>query len=261
MELFKRIASGIALAAVALGALWLGPPWLHVLALVALTGAAIEWWRLCARSEGMAGVLALVAGPVVYAASLWSSLAGAGLWVLGVVLALALGDLQRGKVAGWSAGGVFYLGLPAMAVAAILGPNGGGRDALLWLMLVIWAVDIGAYGAGRLIGGPKLAPRISPKKTWAGLVGGLTAAALVGFGLSQTLGAADMVVWPLILAIFLGICGQLGDLFASWVKRRFGVKDFGRLIPGHGGVLDRIDGLLAGAPIFVAASWVFGAPL
>ncbi|MHA1567394.1 MAG: phosphatidate cytidylyltransferase [Alphaproteobacteria bacterium] len=262
MELFKRTVSGVALVGAALAALWAGSPWLQGLALLALAGAGFEWWRLCARQEGWAGLIALGGGPVVFLiGSLAGAVGGLAVLVLGVVLALALSDLQGRRLGLWSAGGVLYLGVPAAAVAAILADGAGGRDALLWLMVVIWATDIGAYGAGRLIGGPKLAPRISPKKTWAGLGGGLAAAAGVGLGLSMVVGEGRALVWALFLAVILGIGAQIGDLFASWAKRRFGVKDFGRLIPGHGGVLDRIDGLLAAAPLYIVATWLFGTPL
>ena len=120
----------------------------------------------------------------------------------------------------------------AMAIAAI------------WILLVVWASDIGAYAAGRLIGGPKLAPRISPNKTWAGLIGGVLAAAVTSASFVATLDGADPGPASL-LGGALAIVAQAGDLVESWVKRRFGVKDTGTLIPGHGGLLDRVDALLA----------------
>ena len=231
MELVKRSVSGVVLAGAALAALWTGFPWLHGLTLLALAGAGFEWWRLCARQEGWAGLTALAGGPLVFLICSWvGAVAGPAVLVLGVVLALALGDLQGRRLGRWSMVGVLYLGVPAAAVAAILADQDGGRDVLLWLLVVIWATDIGAYGAGRLIGGPKMAPRISPNKTWAGLGGGLMAAAGFGLGLSLVLGESEAIVWALLLAVILGISAQIGDLFASWTKRRFGVKDFGRLI-------------------------------
>lgn len=131
-----------------------------------------------------------------------------------------------------------------------------GRANLLFLVLLIWASDISAYLVGRVLGGPKLAPRISPGKTWSGAVGGVVAAILVGFGaawqLSST-GGAGMIV---AVSVVFCVIGQLGDLAESLVKRRFGVKDSGSLIPGHGGLLDRLDALLAVAPF--AALLAFG---
>jgi phosphatidate cytidylyltransferase len=115
---------------------------------------------------------------------------------------------------------------------------------LLWIIGIVWATDTAAYFAGRPIGGPKLAPRISPNKTWAGLAGGVLASAAIGvvFALSTSILTPWLVVF---ISAGMAVVEQAGDLFESWVKRRFGVKDSGTLIPGHGGVLDRVDGLLA----------------
>ena len=148
--------------------------------------------------------------------------------------------------------GFFYIALSVAALAWLrTGP--GGRPALIFLLAVVWCSDIGAYLAGRLIGGRKLAPIISPGKTWSGAAGGLLAAVAGGEVVAMLwhghLAAAVMA------AIVLGIASQLGDLLESGVKRRFGVKDSGRLIPGHGGLLDRLDGLMAAA--VVAGGWVW----
>jgi len=115
-----------------------------------------------------------------------------------------------------------------------------------WAMALVWACDIGAFFAGRSIGGPKLAPRLSPNKTWAGLIGGTIAAGALGLALHATAGL------PLALALcspVLAVLAQLGDLYESWLKRRAGVKDSGNILPGHGGVLDRLDGLVPVAPV------------
>jgi phosphatidate cytidylyltransferase len=121
-----------------------------------------------------------------------------------------------------------------------------GRGPLLWVLFLVWATDSGAYFAGRAIGGPKLAPRISPKKTWAGLAGGMLAAALVGWAMQNGVMPG---AWRLAAAsAALAVVAQAGDLAESGLKRYFGVKDSSQLIPGHGGVLDRLDGLLAVAP-------------
>jgi phosphatidate cytidylyltransferase len=123
-----------------------------------------------------------------------------------------------------------------------------GRANLLFLMLLIWASDIGAYLVGRLVGGPKLAPRISPGKTWSGAVGGIGAAILVAWGAEWALPTGGGAVWFTSMAVVLCVVGQIGDLAESGAKRHFGVKDSGSLIPGHGGLLDRLDALLAVAP-------------
>jgi phosphatidate cytidylyltransferase len=120
---------------------------------------------------------------------------------------------------------------------------GEGLQTLFWVLALVWAVDTGAYFAGRAIGGPKLAPRISPNKTWAGLGGGVAAALLVGIAAAALTGAKAL---PLaFISAGLAFVEQAGDLMESAIKRRFNAKDAGRLIPGHGGLLDRVDGLIA----------------
>lgn len=143
------------------------------------------------------------------------------------------------------AGGVVYCGLPVLALV-VLRREEAGLVLALWAMSLVWATDIGGYVAGRAIGGPKLAPRISPSKTWAGLLGGVALAAALGATLHAQAGL------PLRLAAatpLLAILAQLGDLYESTLKRRAGVKDSGRILPGHGGVLDRLDGVVPVAPV------------
>ncbi|MBW4330895.1 phosphatidate cytidylyltransferase [Stakelama sp. CBK3Z-3] len=142
------------------------------------------------------------------------------------------------------AAGLIYVGLPVLALLAIRAQDRGLLLAF-WTMALVWACDIGAYAAGRSFGGPKLAPAISPNKTWSGLIGGMAAA---------TLFAALLTHWglsPYMVAItpLLAIAAQIGDLYESWLKRRAGVKDSGTMLPGHGGFLDRLDGLVPVAPL------------
>ena len=131
-----------------------------------------------------------------------------------------------------------------------------GWQSVIWLLLIIWAVDIGAYFAGKTIGGPKLAPRISPKKTWAGLIGGTATAGLVSWLAGGALEVANDPVL-LLAGVGLGLWSQVGDLIVSQVKRHFGVKDSGAIIPGHGGVLDRIDSLLFTLPVMAIVLWLW----
>jgi len=132
-----------------------------------------------------------------------------------------------------------------------------GRDTLFWLLLLVWATDIGAYAAGRLIGGPLLLPVVSPKKTWAGLVGGVVSAGLVGLGVGLAL-SLPHPAWLAVASGVLAVVAQAGDLMESWVKRRWGVKDSSNIIPGHGGLLDRVDGLLAAALAVALATLASG---
>jgi phosphatidate cytidylyltransferase len=164
---------------------------------------------------------------------------------------------------GWRLAGMCYAAVPCASVIwlreySFAGKADGGACALLYLLLVVWATDIGAYFAGRQFGGPKLAPTISPKKTWAGLAGGMTAAMLVG-GIAHSVTPFPGSLWLcIIMGGVLAVISQAGDLFESWVKRRAGAKDSGTLIPGHGGLLDRIDGLLFAAPVFAWALAIAG---
>jgi phosphatidate cytidylyltransferase len=144
------------------------------------------------------------------------------------------------------AGGILYVALPVLALMVLRETPGQGLLLTFWAMALVWACDSGAYFAGRAIGGPKLAPQISPNKTWAGFVGGVVTAGVFAGVL------VALFELPLVLAVatpFLAVLAQLGDLYESNLKRRAGVKDSGNLLPGHGGVLDRLDGLVAVAPV------------
>lgn len=223
-------------------ALWLGGIafWLVCAALALgvlrewgmLMGAAIERRRLLlfALSVPLAIMGPLAAGPDFFA--------------LGLIAAAAIFALVVTRNP-WLAGGIVYAGLPALALVLIRDQPRGLLFGL-WALGLVWLCDIGAYFAGRFIGGPKLAPAISPNKTWAGLIGGIAAAGLLGAVLHAGYGL------PLRLALatpLLAMVAQGGDLFESWLKRRAGVKDSGNLLPGHGGLLDRLDGLVPVAPL------------
>lgn len=151
---------------------------------------------------------------------------------------------------GWKVGGFLYALAPALALLWIRDRAPQGFELLIWVFIVTWATDIGAYFAGRAIGGPKLAPRISPNKTIAGLVGGALSAGLAGYAW------AEFTALPAILGLlapFFAVASQGGDLFESWMKRRAGVKDSGTFLPGHGGAMDRLDGLVVVAVLTALA--------
>lgn len=147
----------------------------------------------------------------------------------------------------WQGAGILYILLPCISLIA-LRERDHGLTIILWMLAVVWATDIAAYFAGRSIGGPKLAPGISPNKTWAGLIGGIVAASLAGF-IAALLVSSPNTGWIIVLSGLLAVVAQAGDLLESSLKRYFGIKDSGTIIPGHGGLLDRVDGVMTTAPI------------
>ena len=157
----------------------------------------------------------------------------------------------------WQPFGLVYVLVTCSALLWLRLDDVWGLATIYWLFSLVWATDIGAYLSGMTIGGPKLAPRISPKKTWAGLIGGMTSAGIVGAVAASMLDIENMISLALISAA-IGGASQGGDLFQSWVKRTFAVKDSSQLIPGHGGVWDRVDGLLVAA-LVIATINAFGA--
>jgi phosphatidate cytidylyltransferase len=245
-ELVTRILSALVLAAVAAGAT-LVSPWTFLLLLIA--GAGImswEWGRLV-RGEGF-DPIAIVA--TLGAAAVLSLIAlgrpGLALAALAVTAA-AIGAIGLGtRHPGWSLAGFLYAALPLGALVWLRGDPVLGAASVLYVLSVVWATDSASYAAGRLIGGPKLAPSVSPNKTWSGFVVGIFAPALIGFAFAAWLGGTSGVRLALV-SIALALACQMGDLAESAVKRRFGTKDMSAVIPGHGGLLDRIDGLLFAA--------------
>jgi phosphatidate cytidylyltransferase len=161
--------------------------------------------------------------------------------------------IARGWGAAWYLGGFVYALVPALALLWVRERDAHGLDLLLWVFIVTWSTDIGAYFAGRRFGRRKLAPTISPGKTVEGLYGGIAAATLLAgaWALATRLGVALLALAPV-----LAIAAQAGDLFESGMKRRAGVKDSGSWLPGHGGILDRLDGLVPVAVLTAAAQLV-----
>lgn len=257
-KLALRIVSSLILIPVIAAVIWLGPPVYDVLILLCGIVVAYEWRRLCGEAVSSPPSLGLFVSIVatILAASQLRPLYGVAVCGAGTLTVFAVTAVIRREAAAWLAIGALYLGLSGIAFIAIAHDPAWGRETLAMIVVVVAATDTGAYFTGRAIGGPKLAPRISPKKTWAGLIGGGLCAALAGLGLSQFLG------FPAGLGTALGaalaVISQLGDLFESAVKRRFGVKDSGGIIPGHGGLFDRVDGHLAAACAVAAAHWATG---
>lgn len=256
-----RVVTGLVLIAVALTAVWLGGPAFTALIAAATLVMFAEWSVMMGLGRGvrLAG-LALLAGVMLLMSlvsageALMTLAAGAGL------LGLFAGRMHKGSGL-WTAAGILYAGLPAVALIWLRGLS-LGLPATVLLLVCVWATDIAAYFTGRAIGGAKLAPSISPNKTWAGAVGGVVGAMAVCGGLATwylaSIAGQGAIKFVGIAGVF-AVLSILGDLFESWLKRRAGVKDSGTLLPGHGGVMDRLDGLvpvaIAGAALFAVTGW------
>jgi phosphatidate cytidylyltransferase len=241
--------SGAVLAPIPLAAIWFGEPWLAALAVLAGGLMAWEWGRLC-QGRAWSGSGKLLIGIVAAAVIVGASRGVVDGVVVAAVGATLVWMLAAGRKEGepvWLAFGPIWIGVPCVLLLWLSRPENAGRATVLWLFAVVWATDIGAYVFGRAIGGPRLAPRWSPNKTWAGLIGGVACAGIVGWATTLILNGVPAL--PLVAASAgLAIVEQFGDLAESVAKRRFGVKDSSGLIPGHGGLLDRLDGLLAAIP-------------
>ena len=245
-EMVKRIGSALVLAAVALGAV-VASPWTFVVLVIA-AGATIAWeWGRLVRGGGWDAIALLQAAGVAAVAisrhprpsrpRAWSSCLRR--------YRHRLVSVSTGRLV-WSLLGLAYAALPAWALVWLRSDETLGVAALLYLFAVAWTTDTASYFAGTLIGGPKLAPRISPHKTWSGLIIGALTPALIGYAFALVLKGTSGLRLALVSIVIAAAC-QIGDLSESAVKRRFGTKDMSHLIPGHGGLLDRIDGLLIAA--------------
>ena len=254
-QLGARVVVGVLLIVVALAALWAGGFGFGALVAVAVLLMFAEWAQMFRLPRGLR-----LAGLVVLAGSVMLTIIGQPLMAI-AALATGAGILGLGARpyvqarASWVAIGLLYAGMPAIALIWLRGTQYGLALTLLTLVTV-WATDIFAYFSGRAIGGPKLAPAISPNKTWAGLIGGMAGSALTIWLVYGYLdGRIDVppvpVLWLVVLAPVLAVVAQAGDFYESWLKRRVGVKDSGNLLPGHGGIMDRLDGLV---PVAVVAA-------
>ncbi len=201
----------------------------------------------------------IIAGAVM-AIMVLSALALGGMFFIALVMLCALQMIREwdsitlNENIMWRLIGLVYVAIPCACLLWIRSQADGGF-LVLTLLLAVWATDIGAYFAGRIIGGAKLAPAISPNKTWAGLGGGMIAAALITMIATSFSPYPKSIGSAVAVGLAIAVLGQVGDLFESWLKRRAGVKDSGSLIPGHGGLLDRIDGLILTTPLFALLVW------
>lgn len=257
-KLALRVVSSLILIAVIGAVIWLGPPAFDLFILLCGVVLAYEWRGLFGEALWSAPslVLVLVVAATIVVASQLRPLYGLAVCGLGTIAVYATEAVVRRGTAAWFAIGTLYIGLPATSLIAIARDPFWGRQTVIFAIIAVAATDIGAYFTGRALGGPKLAPKISPKKTWAGLIGGGLAAVLAGVVLGQILGFPAWL--GAALGAALAVISQMGDLFESSIKRRFGVKDSGGIIPGHGGLFDRVDGHLAAACAVAAAHWATG---
>jgi phosphatidate cytidylyltransferase len=250
-DLWLRATSALVLVAAAVATLILGGPFFVVFWLGGALCVHWEWQRLLSAPlpwfRLFGGGLALCAAAALF------QLRQAELAFLLLPLAAAFCGWAAGQgFRLWAASGVFYAGGLLLAVLTLRHAPFFGSCAIGWLFAVVWGTDVCAYFGGRLIGGPKLAPAISPGKTWSGFWVGVVCGAGLGALAAHFWPNVDAPFWPLfLLGLVAGALAQGGDLFESWIKRRFNVKDSSGLIPGHGGFMDRLDGFIAAA-IFAA---------
>jgi phosphatidate cytidylyltransferase len=255
-DLRLRILSASVLAPLALGCIWIGGAAFAALVALIAAGLSYEWIGLCGRRAVRPAALFAALPLAVVLTAMGATTYAIGLLVLATLAGIAIGHgLSRDRPLAF---GVPYLGLGALSLVWLrLPPHSGGVNVMV-LLLVVWSSDIGAYMAGRAIGGPRLAPSVSPGKTWSGAIGGLAAAAAVGAAASAILGNGPVSWRPVAFALLIGVISQAGDLFESQLKRHFGVKDSGNLIPGHGGLLDRLDAVLTAAPAAALLALILG---
>ena len=251
-----RVLSALVLVPVALVCVWLGAPWFAAMLAVVILAAGAEW-RAIAVIERTGLRMQLIMVPLFVLVA--SEVAGpaAGLLVLVVGLAMTIGTFSAPwNERSWALVAHVHLSLAVVALLFLRLQSETGLDLVIFLFVMVWMSDIGGYVAGRLIGGPRLAPRISPNKTWAGAAGAVVFVLAMGALMARL---AGVPLEPVLgVAFVLSLATQSGDLFESWIKRHFDVKDSGNLIPGHGGVLDRVDGVLFAAPALALIALLFG---
>lgn len=255
-----RVFSSIVMAAGVLAFTVAGGVWFRLLAAGIAAAMFFEWSAMSRTSANgrfqlaLAALLALALLALVAGASAETTLliAGAGVAVAAAG-GLVLGHGRSG------AAGLAYASISGISLAFLRDEDFFGLAAILFLFAVVWTTDILAYFTGRAIGGPRLAPSISPAKTWSGAVGGAFGGVAAGLIAAAFL-APPAGIKTMAIALLLSVASQIGDLFESAVKRRYGAKDSGSIIPGHGGVLDRVDGLVAAALALYVIGWLAAGP-
>ncbi len=258
-----RAISAVILAAVALFLTWLGYMPFRLLSAAIMLGICYEWSRIVrpktdvTLAPGALGFL-LERLVLIFAGTLIIDINAYALLGLAVLFTFILWSSGRLHHAGaWEAVGFGYAALSGLSLALLHGDGASGLIAILFLFAVVWSTDIFAYFVGRKIRGPKLAPAISPSKTLSGAVGGAIGGVVAGVLLADAMNMSNLAVLS-VVALLLSVVSQAGDLFESWVKRRHGYMDSGFIIPGHGGIMDRVDGLVVAAFTLYVIGWLLG---
>jgi phosphatidate cytidylyltransferase len=236
-----RVASAVVLVPLAIAAAWAGGWYWTALVTLCAIGLFVEW-LMVTGAAGNAPLLVTGAAMLAIAAP-FLALRNVDIALLVLALGVVAVAFRSSTPRSWAIGGFLYAAAAQVSSIVVRLDRSEGFIALVFILLVVWCSDIGGYFAGRAVGGPKLWPRVSPNKTWAGAVGGFGASLIVAAGFAMN---GFGKIGPLLLiAGALSVASQLGDLFESAIKRRFGVKDSSHIIPGHGGLLDRLDGFVA----------------
>jgi phosphatidate cytidylyltransferase len=252
-DLRKRVVSAVVLVAVGGAEIWLGGPSFAFL-VVLLTGAMVwELAKMTAPAREMTPLSLAALASLCLGATVLSSDPVATVLLLVPSLAIALTDRRDRRLSSLYAAAILLAGYGLIELRLT-----AGTPVIVWLVLIVVASDVLGYFVGRLLGGPKFWPAVSPKKTWSGTVAGWLGAAAVGLGFwAAGYGGAGLVA----LSVIIGFAGQMGDIWESWLKRRCGVKDASTLIPGHGGVLDRFDALIGALVVLILLGIVADLPL
>jgi phosphatidate cytidylyltransferase len=246
-ELLLRVCSALVLVPIAIGTAYLGGWPFAVFWGLAAMGVLWEWISLVARSDHRTVLMTGGASLALAVALVATGHLLAAVIVL-AISTLGVAALAPAKWRTWIAAGVPYAGALGVAPVALRSDSEDGFLAVIFLFAIVWTTDVVAYFSGRAIGGPKLMAEVSPKKTWSGAIGGTLAAVIVAFVLAKVMALSGLFAIAM-LAVVLSICAQGGDLFESFLKRRFGAKDSGHLIPGHGGLMDRLDGFITASVV------------
>jgi phosphatidate cytidylyltransferase len=246
-ELVLRVCSALVLVPIAIGTDYPGGWPFAVFWGLAAMGVLWEWISLVARSDHRTVLMTGGASLALAVALVATGHLLAAVIVL-AISTLGVAALAPAKWRTWIAAGVPYAGALGVAPVVLRSDSEDGFLSVIFLFAIVWTTDVVAYFSGRAIGGPKLMAQVSPKKTWSGAIGGTLAAVIVAFILAKVMALSGLFAIAM-LAVVLSICAQGGDLFESFLKRRFGAKDSGHLIPGHGGLMDRLDGFITASVV------------